>query len=127
MSTLSRASSAGNTAGAREPWSKKHKRVTKAAAGGLRFSLSNSYAQPLTHAALVAHTRARGDHALVDAYNDHHLGYTPNGGSLDLREEIARLYGPSIGAENVLVFAGAQVALQTAAIALASARHIKIL
>ena len=46
-----------------EPWSKKHKRVTRAGAGGLRHNLSNSYAQPLTHAELVQHTLARGDHA----------------------------------------------------------------
>ena len=84
-----------------EPWSKKHKRVTRAAAGGVRFSLSNSFAQPLTHAELVELTRARGDHALLDAYNNHPLEYTPNGGSLDLREEIAKLYGPKISAENV--------------------------
>ena len=92
-----------------EPWSKQHKRVTRASAGGLPFSLSNSFAQPLTHPELVALTRARGDHALLAAYDSHALGYTPNGGSLDLREEIAQLYGPNIGAENVLVFPGAQV------------------
>ena len=101
-----------------EPWSKKHKRVTRAGAGGLRHNLSNSYAQPLTHAELVQHTLARGDHALLKAYNDHSLGYTPNGGSLDLREEIAKLYGPKITADHVLVFTGAQVALPTAAYAL---------
>lgn len=101
-----------------EPWSKKHKRVTRAGAGGMPYSLSNSFAQPLTHAELVQHTLARGDHALLDLYNDHSLGYTPNGGSLDLREEIAKLYGPHITADNVLVFTGAQVALPTAAHAL---------
>jgi aspartate/methionine/tyrosine aminotransferase len=97
-----------------EPWSKKHKRVT----GGLPHNLSNSFAEPLSHAELVEHCVRRGDRKLVDAYNNHSLEYTPNGGSLDLRQEIAKLYGPSIGAENVLVFAGAQVALQTAALAL---------
>lgn len=101
-----------------EPWSKKHKRVTKASSGGLQFSLSNSYAQPLTHRELVDLTLARGDRTLVQAYNSHSLGYTPNGGSLDLREEIAKLYGPKIGPDNILVFPGAQVALQTAALAL---------
>jgi len=50
--------------------------------------------------------------------NSHSLGYTQNGGSLDLREEIAKQYGPSISADNVLVFPGAQVALLTAALAL---------
>ena len=46
------------------------------------------------------------------------MAYTANGGSLDLREEIARLYGPNITAENILVFTGGQVALFTAASAL---------
>ena len=106
-----------------EPWSKKHKQVTRAGGGGMAHSLSNSYAEPLTHRELVQHALARGDRALVDAFNDHELGYTPNGGSLDLREEIARFYGPAIGAENILVFTGAQVALQTAAFALARDCH----
>ena len=101
-----------------EPWSKKHKRVTRASAGGLPFSLSNSFAQPLTHRELVELTLARGDRALVDAYNDHPLSYTANGGSLDLREQIASMYGPNIGADNILVFAGGQSALPTAAHAL---------
>ena len=101
-----------------EPWSKKHKRVTRAGGGGVRHSLSNSFAQPLTHPELVKLTLERGDRSLVDDYNNHDLCYTSNGGSLDLREEIAKLYGPKIGADNILVFTGAQVALQTAARAL---------
>lgn len=101
-----------------EPWSKKHKRVTRASSGGMAFSLSNSYAQPLTHPELIELTLARGDRELVEAYNRHPLGYTSNGGSLDLREQIAAMYGPSITAENILVFPGAQVALQVAACAL---------
>lgn len=101
-----------------EPWSKKHKRVTRAGAGGLTFSLSNSFAEPPTHKELVKLALARGDTALVDAYNDHPLGYTSNGGSLDLREEIAKMYGPTITAEHVLVFTGAQPTLLTAAHAL---------
>ncbi|KAK3244883.1 hypothetical protein CYMTET_45528 [Cymbomonas tetramitiformis] len=63
-------------------------------------------------------TLLRGNQELADAYNNHELSYTMNGGSPDLREEIAKLYGPNINAENILVFPGAQVALQTAAIAL---------
>jgi DNA-binding transcriptional MocR family regulator len=106
-----------------EPWSKKHKRVTRASDGGVAHSLSNSFAEPLSQPELVQLSLARGDQALVDEYADHALGYTPNGGSLDLREEIARMYGPSIAAENVLVFSGAQVALQTAAFALAADCH----
>ena len=106
-----------------EPWSKRHKQMTKAGSGGLSHSLSNSFAEPLTHAELVEHSLARGDAAIVAEYSDHSLDYTPNGGSADLREEIAALYGPAIGAENILVFTGAQVALQTAAFALAADCH----
>jgi len=51
-----------------EPWSKKHKHVTKAGAGGLTHSLSNSYAQPLTTAELISLSQARGDQALVEEY-----------------------------------------------------------
>ena len=99
-----------------EPWSKKHKAVTKH--GGLPHNLSNSFAQPLTMGELLRLTRARGDAALLALYEDHDLGYTPNGGSRDLREAVAELYGPSVGADGVVVFTGAQVALQTAALAL---------
>ena len=98
----------------KEPWSKKHKRVT----GGLPYNLSNSFSEPLTNEELTNYSLARGDGELVDEYYKHSLGYTPNGGSLDLREEVARFYGPQIGAVNILIFAGGQVALQTAAYAL---------
>ena len=67
-----------------EPWSKKHKRLTRASSGGVRFSLSNSFAQPTSHS-------ERGDHALLEAFETHDLTYTPNGGSLDLREEVAAI------------------------------------
>jgi aspartate/methionine/tyrosine aminotransferase len=106
-----------------EPWSKRHKLVTRAGSGGMPHNLSNSFAQPLSQPELVEYSLARGDKELVDAYSQHQLGYTPNGGSLDLREQISRLYGPQIGPENVLVFPGAQVALQTAAFALAADCH----
>ena len=105
------------------PWSKKHKAVTKANQGGVKYSLSNSYAQPLTQQELIHLTTQRGDHQLVHEYNNHTLGYTANGGSLDLRQQISQLYGPLIQASNILVFTGAQVALQTAAFALASDCH----
>lgn len=97
------------------PWSKRHKKVTKAASGGLSFSLSNSFAQPLTTQELVEWSLERGDQALVDEYYNHSLEYTANSGSVDLREAIANLYGPKISADNIIVFPGAQVALQTAA------------
>ena len=98
----------------REPWSKRHKEVT----GGSRFNLSNSFAEPLSNEELITLSRQRGDDAIVDAFQNHSLAYTPNGGSLDLREEIAGFYGEHIGAQNIVVFAGGQVALQSAAIAL---------
>ena len=40
---------------------------------------------------LLELTVQRGDSELVDTYTNHALGYTPNGGSLDLRQEIAKL------------------------------------
>ena len=98
----------------KEPWSKKHKRVT----GGLPYNLSNSFSEPLSNEELINYSLARGDDDLVNEYYNHQLSYTPNGGSLDLREEVARFYGPQIGADNILIFAGGQVALQTAAFAL---------
>jgi aspartate/methionine/tyrosine aminotransferase len=101
------------------PWSKKHKQLSKASTGGLSFSLSNSFAEPFTCKDLISWTLERQDNdgqSLVDEYYNHDLHYTPNGGSRDLLEEIAKLYGPNIAAEkNILVFPGAQVALQTAA------------
>ena len=101
-----------------EPWSKKHKKLTKAGAGGLRYSLSNSFAQPITCQELRKLTAERDDEDLLKDYMNHDLHYTPNGGSRDLREEIAKLYGPGIGPENVLVFPGCQAALSAAAFAL---------
>ena len=97
-----------------EPWSKRHKSVTANAP----FSLSNSFAEPLNNDELINLSIERGDFDIIKQYNKHSLMYTPNGGSLDLREEIAGLYGPDIKAENIIVFPGAQVALQTAANAL---------
>lgn len=109
----------------RVPWSKKHKAVTgtgtiidgeKQKTPPCKFSLSNSFAQPLANNELIQMSIDNGHHDLVDEYNNHSLEYTPNGGSWDLRKEIALLYGSpdTIKAENILVFAGAQVALQHA-------------
>jgi len=104
-----------------EPWSAKHKRMTKH--GSLPYNLSNSYAQPLTSQELLQWARERNDQDLVDAYSSHALDYTPNGGSEDLRTEIAQLYGPQITKDHVLVFTGAQVAVQTAAFAIVGGHH----
>lgn len=98
----------------RKPWSKRHKSVT----ANTRFNLSNSFAEPLDSAQLINLSLDRGDFDIVAEYKKHSLIYTPNGGSLDLREEIAGFYGPDIKAGNIVVFPGAQVALQTAASAL---------
>lgn len=106
------------TQGVPLPWSKKHKQVTKASSGGLQFSLSNSFAQPLTSSKLLQLAKDHGDIDLVDLYHNHSLEYTPNGGSSDLRDQIANLYGPNITSANVLVFPGAQVVLPTVARAL---------
>lgn len=95
----------------KEPWSKKHKKDFK----GRQYSLSNSFAQPLSQPELVELTKARQDQDLLDDFWNHSLEYTPNGGSLDLKEEISNLYGPNVQPENILVFAGGQVGIQTAA------------
>lgn len=98
------------------PWSKKHKKLTKF--GSLPYNLSNSFAETVSCQQLIDYCTERGDTALIEDYQrSHTLEYTPNGGSLDLREEIAKLYGPKITANDILVFPGAQVAVQTAAFA----------
>ena len=98
----------------REPWSKKHKKVTATTS----YSLSNSFAQPLNSEELINLSLERGDQEIVENYKKHSLDYTPNGGSLDLRAEIANFYDSNITKENIIVFPGAQIALQTAANAL---------
>ena len=50
-----------------EPWSKKHKAVFKADQGGVPHSLSNSFAQPLTQAELVALTLATHNPTIFQA------------------------------------------------------------
>ncbi|MEH6443796.1 MAG: aminotransferase class I/II-fold pyridoxal phosphate-dependent enzyme, partial [Oceanospirillaceae bacterium] len=97
----------------KEPWSKKHKKDMHA----VQYSFSNSFTEPLTTKELIGYALSRGDKQIVDEYYNHTLAYTPNGGSLDLRETVADLYGPKISAENILIFAGCQAALQTAAYA----------
>lgn len=81
-----------------------------------RFYASSS--EPLTHKELIEFTENRQDHELVAAYNDHSLGYAENGGSLDLRTEISKLYSADIGAENIVVFPGAQTGMTLTAQAL---------
>ncbi|MDG0972474.1 MAG: pyridoxal phosphate-dependent aminotransferase [Porticoccaceae bacterium] len=98
------------------PWSKRHKLINR----DTEYNLSNSFAEPLSHIELVELSLARGDQKIVDEFHDHSLEYTPAGGSLDLKQDIANLYGDNIEAKNIVVFAGGQVALQTAAIALLS-------
>jgi hypothetical protein len=86
-----------------EPWSKRHKHDFK----GCKYSLSNSYAQPLSHAELVRYTK---NEELLRLYNEHDLEYVPNGGSMDLRQDIARVvYDSKLTAENILVFPGGEL------------------
>ena len=98
----------------KEPWSKRHKKLSV----GTPFSLSNSFVEPLSNEELIKLSLERGDNEIVETFHKHSLVYTPNGGSLDLREEIAKFYQHNINAENIVVFSGGQVALQTAATAL---------
>ena len=88
---------------------------------GCQFSLSNSFAQPLTMPELIKLMKSKGEDELLELYNNHDLQYVPNGGSIDLRQDIARVvYDNQLSAENILVFCGGQVAIQTAALAFAS-------
>ena len=84
----------------------------------IRHRFYASSAEPLKHKELIAHAELRGDHDLIRVYNDHSLGYADNGGSLDLREEIAKLYGAEIGPDNIVVFPGAQTGMTLTAQAL---------
>ena len=73
---------------------------------------------------LVTKVQNSGDTELIDLYHNHNLEYVPNGGSFDLRQDIANvIYDGKLNAENVLVFPGAQVAIQTAALAFAPGCH----
>ncbi len=72
---------------------------------------------------LLDKVSASGDvDGLIDMYQNHDLAYVPNGGSFDLRRDIARcIYDDELNAEeNILVFPGGQIAIQTAALAFAS-------
>lgn len=103
-----------------EPWSKRHKQEFKTC----KFSLSNSFAQPLSMPELVNKVKDSGDTELIDLYHNHNLEYVPNGGSIDLRRDIARvIYNDELSAEHILVFPGGQVANQTAALVFASGGH----
>ncbi len=81
-----------------------------------RFYASSS--EPLKHQELIAAAERNGDDWLISAYNNHSLGYADNGGSQDLREEIAKLYGANISADNIVVFPGAQTGMTLTAQAL---------
>eukprot|EP00934_Nitzschia_sp_Nitz4_P002156 Nitzschia sp. Nitz4//scaffold71_size96697//33752//34930//NITZ4_004691-RA/size96697-processed-gene-0.32-mRNA-1//-1//CDS//3329557235//2156//frame0 len=106
------------------PWSKKHKQDFQHGKVPIQFNLSNSFAEPLSQSELEQRTKERGDLQLLHQYqHDHSLEYTPNGGSQDLKEEIAKLYGNNITPDHILVFPGAQVAIQTAAQAFCSEGH----
>ena len=90
-----------------------------------QFSLSNSFAEPLSMPELLDKVKASGDTELIDMYNNHDLVYVPNGGSLDLRKDIARvIYDDNLSPmDNILVFPGGQIAIQTAVMAFAPYCH----
>jgi aspartate/methionine/tyrosine aminotransferase len=81
-----------------------------------RFYASSS--EPLKHSELIEWARENGDEELIEQFNNHALGYAENGGSQDLRAEIANLYGAEIQAENIVVFPGAQTGMTLSAQAL---------
>lgn len=81
-----------------------------------RFYASSS--EPMTSAGLLWETFKRGDFGLIWKSIFHDLGYAESGGSLDLRTEISKLYGPSISPDDVIVFPGAQTGMTLTALAL---------
>lgn len=81
-----------------------------------RFYASSS--EPLLHKELYEGAKQNGDQDLIDQFDNHALGYAENGGSLDLREEIAQLYGANISAQNIVIFPGAQTGMTLSAQAL---------
>lgn len=74
-----------------------------------------SSAEPLKLKELFAFAKQKGENDLIDMYSDHSLGYADNGGSLDIRTEIAKLYGEEITADNIIVFPGAQTGMTLSA------------
>jgi len=70
-----------------------------------------SSAEPLKHKDLITFAEQRGEHELINEFNDHSLGYADNSGSLDVRQEIAQLYNANISADNIVVFPGAQTGM----------------
>jgi len=81
-----------------------------------RFYASSS--EPLRHSDLIKLAEQQGEHALIELFNHHSLGYADNGGSLDVRQEIAQLYNDNISADNIVVFPGAQTGMTLTAQAL---------
>ena len=81
-----------------------------------RFYASSS--EPLRLKDLLVMAARNNDQGLIEAYHDHSLGYADSGGSLDLRQEIARLYEDNISADNIVVFPGAQTGMTLSAQAL---------
>ena len=81
-----------------------------------RFYASSS--EPLDNQELLDWTVANGDQELVDRFHTHSLGYAENGGSHDIRAEIATLYDQRISADNIVVFPGAQTGMTLTTLAL---------
>ena len=81
-----------------------------------RFYASSS--EPLQLKELLVMADQNNDHQLIEAYHNHSLGYANSGGSLDLRQQIATLYGDNISASNIVVFPGAQTGMTLSAQAL---------
>lgn len=106
------------------PSSLSHIYIDKREFKGCKFSLSNSFAEPLSMPELINKVKATGNTSLIEMHTNHQLEYVPNGGSHDLRQDIAHtIYEDKLSAENILVFPGAQVAIQTAALAFATNGH----
>ena len=81
-----------------EPWSKRHKAVTRNDREGLQYNLSNSFAQPTSQAELERHARERGDDELIAAYRE---SFAEKAG-VDVRL-VKVVVGKGLGINNIAV------------------------
>lgn len=77
------------------------------------YDLSASYAEPCNMNQLIQLNQK--NNLNIAQYFEHSLNYADDFGSLDLRKSIALLYDSSVQPDDIIVFPGAQIALQTVA------------
>jgi len=98
-----------------------------AEAKGIPYPFYASSAEPLTYEYLMKIAARRRYHKLREKFNTGTLGYAGSHGSEDLRKEIAKLYGPTIGFDNIVIFPGAQTGMTSTALALLAKKDHSII